>query len=684
MSDICVFTTLILIALFYKLYYDMARFFFFLVFLLTIALVSFGQISQKLFFALPDTLRPTDRNCVLMSEYGKVFRSYYSIDDPQLRSELEVLAVFISPRYIILKNPEEKMSFLNDLSWFWFQRNRLDSTDKYSRLAILEASKNSSIQRWKLAYAYKIQGYVQLDRDGFSEAYEYFLLSKSIFEKYSDSEQIGDCNSGILMIFRKLKLFDRVIYGADSNILYVESTGSSASKRHLGAYLRLVKARAYIDKYREFPDLAALADSAYCILNKIACVLDLDQKRWRIEAYTELSRLSFFRSSYLESVAYSDSALTLEGDDILENTDRDVRIVYKGLSCIKLGLIGEGFKLIKSVDRTRDAEYNDLLLTSFVEHESENRNFLEALEYHKEYLAYVQRSSLLKHLGRVFELEKRNEILEKDLFIVKLKDNQKRLFRVLLCASLILILLGFYVFFRYKIAESKTRILLDQVEELTEIYKVKLENVESVVRKKIARDLHDDFSSTIAATVHFLTSSPLRLTNHEEYQKLHSVGEMLRDSYQRARALSHKIYHDESEQKFWDGLIDYWSISFSGSNIRHFVEIDTDGLVLPIDTKIAILMCMKEATVNIVKHSQSKVVNISARLKSGNLVITLMDDGKGFKTSRDVGLGLESMANRIREVKGTFYFDNVASGGGKLVFCLPVVDSKFYRQSRSE
>ncbi|MDQ6480541.1 ATP-binding protein [Dyadobacter sp. LHD-138] len=632
---------------------------------------AYAQISENLFRHLPDSTQPRYRLRVRLQETGRILRAYYSIPDPMLRNELAGLAKLKGARYRNLADVNERMLFLNDLSWFWYQRNIPDSVDKYSKIALQEASRFTGIDRRKEAYARKIQAYVKIDKDNFSGAYADFQSAIDIFKTASEFEQISDCHSGVLMIFQKLQLYDRVISSADSTFTFVTKHSNYNAQEHLKPYLLLIKARAHISKFSEH--LAShSADSASFILRKVLQFKEPSQFRWRIEAYTELARLAYHQKKYKHSIMFADSAFILKGPNILENTNEEVRLVYKGLSLLETGKINEGVSLLKSINRKKDAEYNGVLLKRLVEYEAEHENYDMALHYHMELLDHFRRSQILGHRGDVFELERKYNMLVKDLEISRLRKKERGLLRITFGVLALLSVLGLFFWNRYRVARNKTRSLIGQLAELTDIQMIRVEDAENRIRKKIAQDLHDDFSSSIAASTQFLQAQTLKETDTEAKRKMNLIVGILQDSYRKARTMSHQIYYDEGETKFWEGLVDHITLFFSGSKIELSVDVEPNGLILPLEIKITVLLTVKEAIVNIIKHAQATHVEILVFTDPDWLNLEITDNGRGMFMPQRKGIGLDSINKRVRAINGDFSITNPSRGGTTLKVRIPV------------
>ena len=90
---------------------------------------------------------------------------------------------------------------------------------------------------------------------------------------------------------------------------------------------------------------------------------------------------------------------------------------------------------------------------------------------------------------------------------------------------------------------------------------------------------------------------------------------------------------------------------------------------LPTETELAMFRIAQETLNNVRKHAQASEVNITVKLDSNNVKMTITDNGKGFLTSRLTGdlaregkLGVLGMEERARLIGGDL---NIKSEPGK-------------------
>lgn len=96
---------------------------------------------------------------------------------------------------------------------------------------------------------------------------------------------------------------------------------------------------------------------------------------------------------------------------------------------------------------------------------------------------------------------------------------------------------------------------------------------------------------------------------------------------------------------------------------------------LPSDIGLCLFRVLQEALHNAVKHSDVKRVEIRIAERSSEVQLTIHDSGRGFDVEaarQGKGLGLTSMQERVRLVRGTIAFASKLAGGTTIRVCLPL------------
>jgi signal transduction histidine kinase len=178
-------------------------------------------------------------------------------------------------------------------------------------------------------------------------------------------------------------------------------------------------------------------------------------------------------------------------------------------------------------------------------------------------------------------------------------------------------------------------------------------------RARIARELHDTVSQTLYAITLGAVHARGLLGDSESAEARRLIDDVLQlanDGQEELRAL----LTDIRSRRFTSG-------GFLTALQDLVVEVRTrTGLdirlsspcspYLPVATQEALVMIIREALHNVARHGNATCAEIEIKANSGQLVILITDDGRGFDPakSRPGHFGLQSMRERSTAVGAEF------------------------------
>ncbi len=116
---------------------------------------------------------------------------------------------------------------------------------------------------------------------------------------------------------------------------------------------------------------------------------------------------------------------------------------------------------------------------------------------------------------------------------------------------------------------------------------------------------------------------------------------------------------------FGDGIFNGTGIAFRMNGTENGI----DTVQLGVDWRRHLLLIFKEAMNNAAKHSGCRNVTLDVHSVDGDLVVKLMDDGKGFDRSRSVaGQGLSGMERRADKIGGILRINSISGHGTTVEF----------------
>jgi signal transduction histidine kinase len=194
-------------------------------------------------------------------------------------------------------------------------------------------------------------------------------------------------------------------------------------------------------------------------------------------------------------------------------------------------------------------------------------------------------------------------------------------------------------------------------------------------RTRIARELHDDVGQQLA-----LLAIDLELIVGTGPDLEREAGTLIDESLTRARRIA-KAVHDLSHRLHPEKLHLLGLVSALGSiqrelslpNLAVSFAHDNVPAGLPHDVTLCLFRVAQEALQNIIKHSGASQVSIRLIGTETELLLTIVDDGRGFdgETEQHTGLGLVSMRERLDAIGGLLRISTKPGAGTRLEISVP-------------
>jgi signal transduction histidine kinase len=199
----------------------------------------------------------------------------------------------------------------------------------------------------------------------------------------------------------------------------------------------------------------------------------------------------------------------------------------------------------------------------------------------------------------------------------------------------------------------------------------RLINAQEAERSRIARELHDDLSQSIA-----LMSVRLDMLAQRPPEASKFAGEMrdLAGQMQRISTEMHRISHELHPAKLRQlGLVPALRGFCRETGAAHGIPIgfihDAVSENLPLEIALCLYRVAQESIHNVIKHAGGTHAEVRIRVRGDELRMAITDDGVGFDADSPQGtssLGFVSMKERVRLVNGTLKIDSQPSKGTRV------------------
>lgn len=196
-------------------------------------------------------------------------------------------------------------------------------------------------------------------------------------------------------------------------------------------------------------------------------------------------------------------------------------------------------------------------------------------------------------------------------------------------------------------------------------------------RKRISRELHDDVNQKLAALA--IAISKLR---NEVPESADVVRKQLAALQNRTRALSddvrrlsHQLHPAALEQAGLVAALKSYCAEFtSHEGIAVKLMIRDDAEPIPLDIALCLYRVTQESLRNIARHSGTYEARVTLAAADTGINLSITDAGAGFdpvKVKQKGGLGLISMEERVRLLRGSMQIRSQPAGGTELHVHLP-------------
>lgn len=203
-------------------------------------------------------------------------------------------------------------------------------------------------------------------------------------------------------------------------------------------------------------------------------------------------------------------------------------------------------------------------------------------------------------------------------------------------------------------------------------------------RKRLARDLHDDVSSSLLLLIQRLDS--LIPTKRPKLPQ-RVLSEKLEDlRAQTVAALNYvRRYAQDLRPRILDDLGLIPALEWMAEDlektygIKAHVKVSGTSRELPAEVQLLLFRIAQEALANIRKHAKASLAVIKLAFGDGTMTMTVSDNGRGFQVPArfedlaSIGrLGIMGMAERARLLSGTLEIKSEPGKGTRVVTKLPL------------
>ncbi|HSS78613.1 MAG TPA: tetratricopeptide repeat protein [Thermoanaerobaculia bacterium] len=209
-------------------------------------------------------------------------------------------------------------------------------------------------------------------------------------------------------------------------------------------------------------------------------------------------------------------------------------------------------------------------------------------------------------------------------------------------------------------------------------------------RRRVAREIHDNFSQRLAALALSLKAARKGLPEGDPGRaELDGIGGSLADLGEDLRRLSHDLHPAALERRgLAVALCDHGTEVERRQGLRVDLSLEGSEGSFPPEIALGLYRIVQEALANTVRHAGAKTASVALRAAaSGTVRLTVTDDGRGFDPDaarRAGGLGLASLEERAQVLGGRCQIQSAPGAGTRIEVAVPLPATGALAQLREQ
>jgi signal transduction histidine kinase len=216
-------------------------------------------------------------------------------------------------------------------------------------------------------------------------------------------------------------------------------------------------------------------------------------------------------------------------------------------------------------------------------------------------------------------------------------------------------------------ADLSTRVARDALARVVD--------AQELERKRLARELHDETGQSLTSMLLGLRAIEEAKTPAETQEATGRLRDQIVDTLHDVRRLAVELRPKALDDFGLVPALERLTTTFSEQTaipVEFEAMLGDERLGPAIET--ALYRIVQEALTNVIKHARASRVSVLLRRKPDSVAAVIEDDGQGFDVdeTRDGGLGLIGMRERIELIDGRLAVESSSTGGTSVVAEVPL------------
>lgn len=196
------------------------------------------------------------------------------------------------------------------------------------------------------------------------------------------------------------------------------------------------------------------------------------------------------------------------------------------------------------------------------------------------------------------------------------------------------------------------------------------------IRNEISTNLHDDLAASLSSLTMYSELSRQRASKQspEIASRFDTISQKSREILRLVREVVWDINPSNDQSEEWlERIIAFARDVFDSKQIDLQIDVDANAyqVILPVLERREVYLIFKEAINNIARHSEATEVKFLAEISDKNLIISILDNGKGFNEEAiRKGNGLENLQKRADKIKAKLVIKSKENEGAEVQLVL--------------
>jgi PAS domain S-box-containing protein len=196
-------------------------------------------------------------------------------------------------------------------------------------------------------------------------------------------------------------------------------------------------------------------------------------------------------------------------------------------------------------------------------------------------------------------------------------------------------------------------------------------------RRRIARELHDELGQRLTALKMELSSLDGQAAGAARSRRIDAMLEMVDDTVATVRRIATELRPLMLDDLGLNAAIEWLAEGWARRmGVKMSLKLGAADPAIDDAASIALYRMVQEALTNIARHARATEVGIEVQESSGELLMTVQDNGVGFDATsmfREGSHGLLGIRERALMLGGELEIGNAPGGGGRVTVRLPLL-----------